>query len=106
MGPTTRIAAEDFLDALAPLDAHMKAMFGGYCVYVQGKVVALVCDGGVFVKRSSADAALDGWATLGAAYPGARETWRLPTNAALDDPERVVGIIERVVNALPARKVR
>ncbi|GLY64946.1 TfoX/Sxy family protein [Amycolatopsis taiwanensis] len=71
MDEATRVAAEDFLDVLLPLDARMKPMFGGYCVYVQNKVVALVCDGDVFIKRSKMDAALQDWTSLGVAYPGA-----------------------------------
>ena len=52
MDPATRIAAEDLLETLCPTNASIKAMFGGYCVYLYGKVVALVCDGNIFVKRS------------------------------------------------------
>lgn len=102
MDPATRAVPEDLLEALSEsADASVKAMFGGYCVYLEGKVVALVCDGSIFVKRSQADHELEGWATLDTAYPGAQPTWRLPDGAVPDDPDRVTAIIQRVATTLP-----
>lgn len=100
---TTRQVVEDFVEALAPLDVRMRAMFGGYCVYVNEKVVALGCDGAIFVKRSERDDLLKNWARLGHAYPGARPSWQLPENALRDEPERVRDTIEQVSAALHTR---
>lgn len=102
----TRAAADDLVEALQPLDARAKAMFGGYCFYVDDKVVGLVCDGHVFVKRSSRDDLLQEFATLSPAYPGAKESWRLPTRAVIDEPDRVREIIELVADCLPAPRHR
>ncbi|RRD44256.1 TfoX/Sxy family protein [Tessaracoccus sp. OH4464_COT-324] len=89
MDPATRAVAEDLLEALSEsADASVKAMFGGYCVYLEGKVVALVCNGSIFVKRSQADHELEGWATLDTVYPGARLAWRRPDGVVRFLPDR------------------
>lgn len=100
MDDATRRAAQDFLDALEPSDASTRAMFGGYCVYLQGKVVALVCDGAVFVKRSAREELLDGLAAPGHAYPGATQSWRLDPRA-LEQPETLREAVLRIAEALP-----
>ena len=102
----TRDAAEDLIEALRPLDARARAMFGGYCFYVEDKVVGLVCDGRVFVKTSTRDDLLRDWAELAPAYPGAKDSWRLPESAVLDSPDRVREAVEQVAAALAARKPR
>lgn len=102
----TRAAAEDLIEALRPLDARARAMFGGYCFYVDDKVVGLVCDGRVFVKTSARDDLLRDWAQLAPAYPGAKDSWRLPAAAVLDSPERVRDAVAQVAAVLPARKSR
>ena len=38
------------LDALAPLPLSARKMFGEYALYLDGKVVALVCDDQLFLK--------------------------------------------------------
>ncbi|GAA0353909.1 TfoX/Sxy family protein [Micropruina glycogenica] len=100
----TRAAAQDLIEALQPLDAHAKAMFGGYCFYVGDKVVGLVCDGHVFVKPSAKDDLLRDWAQLAPAYPGAKDSWRLPAGAVRDTPDRVRAVVEEVASSLPQRK--
>ncbi len=100
----TRAAADDLIEALQPLDARAKAMFGGYCFYVDDKVVGLVCDGHVFVKRSARDDLLEGWARLAPAYPGAKDSWQLPAGALGAAPDRVRAIVKEVAAVLPARK--
>jgi TfoX/Sxy family transcriptional regulator of competence genes len=102
----TRRAADDLVEALAPLDARAKAMFGGYCFYVDDKVVGLVCDGRVFVKRSARDDLLEGSADLAPAYPGAKDSWRLPVSYVETDPDGVRDIVEQVAAALPVRRKR
>ncbi|QLQ16532.1 MAG: TfoX/Sxy family protein [Micropruina sp.] len=104
--PKTKEAAEDLLEALRPLDVRVQAMFGGYCWYVDEKVAGLVCDGRIFVKRSARDELLEGYAELAPAYPGATDTWRLPADALLTDPDRVRDVAEQVAASLPKRRRR
>src|SRR5215211_3851572 len=79
----TRQTADELVSYLAPLEGTAKAMFGGYCVYIDEKVAGLVCDGRIFVKQTPATKSLDGWADQAPAYPGAKDSWRLPSDALI-----------------------
>lgn len=100
----TRQVAADLSDALSPLDPTIRAMFGGYCYYLNGKVVGLISDGRVFVKRSSVDDLIAEVAELAPAYPGAKDTWKLAPGMELSDPDRLRDLLDRVADALPARR--
>jgi TfoX/Sxy family transcriptional regulator of competence genes len=102
----TRLVAADLGDALLPLNPTVKAMFGGYCYYVDGKVVGVVCDGRIFVKRSSEDGLFVDAAELAPAYPGAKDSWRLALGMERTDPDRLRALIAQVAVALPARRKR
>jgi TfoX/Sxy family transcriptional regulator of competence genes len=102
----TRQTAGDLVSHLAPIEATAKAMFGGYCVYVDGKVVGLVCDGRIFVKPTPETESLDTWADRAPAYPGAKDSWRLPNDALVSDPDRVVEAFRVTAAALPAPRPR
>ena len=106
MDEQTRRMADELVSYLAPLEGTAKAMFGGYCVYIDEKVVGLVCDGRVFVKPTLATASLDGWADMAPAYPGAKDSWRLPGDALVVDPDRVVDAFRVTAAALPAKRPR
>jgi TfoX/Sxy family transcriptional regulator of competence genes len=102
----TRQLANELGSHLAPLEGTTKAMFGGYCVYIDEKVVGLVCDGRIFVKITPATTSLDGWADQAPAYPGAKDSWRLPSDALGTDPDRVVEAFQGTAVALPAKRPR
>lgn len=106
MDEATRQIANELSAHLAPLEGTAKPMFGGYCVYVDDKVVGLVNDGRIFVKITPATAALDGWADHAPAYPGAKDSWRLPTNALDANPDRVIEAFQATAAALPAKRPR
>jgi TfoX/Sxy family transcriptional regulator of competence genes len=106
MDDRTRQTADDLVSHLAPLEGTAKAMFGGYCVYVDEKVVGLVNDGRIFVKITPATKALDGWADQAPAYPGAKDSWRLPADSLVADPDRVVEAFRVTAAALPAKRPR
>ncbi len=101
MDESTREAAADLIDCLLPLNATARSMFGGYCVYIDGKPAGLVNDGRIFVKRSPAEGIMAGYAELAPAYPGARDSWLLPAGAVRDDPGRVAGFFAATADALP-----
>lgn len=64
--------------------SHRK-MFGEYALYVGRKVVALVCDNQLFLKRTEAGRALLDRPTEAPPFPGAKPY--LLIDAALDDRE-------------------
>jgi TfoX/Sxy family transcriptional regulator of competence genes len=90
------------LDALAPLPLTARKMFGEYALYLDGKVVALVCDDQLYLKPTpGATAALPDSPT-GFPYPGAK--LHLLVTGALDDPDRVVAALNAITRDLPAPK--
>lgn len=92
------------LDALAPLALSARKMFGEYALYLDGKVVALVCDDQLFLKPTpGAQASLPG-CPQGAPYPGAKP--HLLVTDALDDPDPVIAALKAVAAEIPAPKPR
>lgn len=89
-------------DTLTGLPLSARKMFGEYAIYLDGKVVALVCDDQLFLKATpGARAALPDTPTA-APYPGAK--LHLLVTDALDDPDRVAGAIKAIATDLPAPK--
>lgn len=90
------------LDALAPLPLTARKMFGEYALYLDGKVVALVCDDQLYLKPTpGATAALPDSPT-GFPYPGAK--LHLLVTDALDDPDCLVAALNAIARDLPAPK--
>jgi TfoX/Sxy family transcriptional regulator of competence genes len=95
---------EHLLDALAPLALTARKMFGEYALYLDGKVVALVCDDQLFLKPTpGATAALPG-CPMGPPYPGAKP--HLLVTDALDDPDPVIAALKAIASDLPAPNPR
>ena len=90
------------LDALEPLSLTARKMFGEYALYLDGKVVALVCDDLFYLKRTpGAETALPDCPT-GHPYPGA--ILHFLVTDALDDPEPVIAALKAIAVDLPAPK--
>ena len=79
-----------------------RKMFGEYALYVDGKVVALVCGDQLFVKPTLPGKAFLGAVPEGSPYPGCRPFLLL--SAELDDPERLNMAFAITADALPAPK--
>jgi TfoX/Sxy family transcriptional regulator of competence genes len=70
---------DDLLDRLAGAGrVTARKMFGEYCVYLDDKVVALVCDDTLYVKPTAAGREVVPDAAEGPPYPGARPHLVLP----------------------------
>ena len=80
-----------------------KRMFGEAAVYLDEKVVGMVCDNQFFVKPTEAGRAKLGAPTQAPPFPGA-SNWFLI--ADLDDPEFLAELIRVTADALPARKIK
>lgn len=79
-----------------------KKMFGEYALYLDGKVVAFVCDNHLFVKPTT-----EGKQVLGAvdeqpAYPGSKVYFRI--GAEIDDRELLHKLLLTTARALPQPK--
>jgi TfoX/Sxy family transcriptional regulator of competence genes len=93
---------DHLLDALASLPLSARKMFGEYALYLDGKVVALVCDDLLYLKPTpGAQAALPNCAQ-GHPYPGAK--LHLLVTDALDDPDPVKTALKAIAAETPAPK--
>ena len=79
-----------------------RAMFGEYALYLDGRVVALVCDDTLFVKATKGALALLPDCEQGPPYPGG--TPHLVVGDALDDAELMVRLFRQVAAEVPAPK--
>jgi DNA transformation protein and related proteins len=75
-----------------------RRMFGEAAIYLQDKVVGLVCDNQLFVKPTAPGRAKIGVPLEAPPFPGATK-WFLM--ADLDDPDFLADLIRTTANALP-----
>lgn len=79
-----------------------RKMFGEYAVYLDGKVVALICDNRLFVKPTEPGR---GWLhrlTEGRPYPGAKPYFLIEDE--LDNRDRLAALMRATARALPTPK--
>ena len=81
-----------------------KKMFGEYALYLDGKVVALICDNQVFLKPTAEGRALLSVITEAVPYPGAKPQLRLGDE--LDDRELLKRLFITTAMALPMPKAK
>jgi TfoX/Sxy family transcriptional regulator of competence genes len=79
-----------------------RKMFGEYALYVDGKVVALVCDNAVFLKPTDAAKRRLGAVVEAPPYPGAKLYFQV--NEQLDDRELFKLLLLITADELPAPK--
>ena len=79
-------------------------MFGGTSLYMNGKVVALICDNQLFVKPTEAGRAYIGTAVEAPPYPGARNAFLIEDE--IEDAAWLTELIVRTEKELPAPKPR
>lgn len=76
-----------------------RKMFGEYALYLDSKVVALVCDDQLFLKPTPEGRAYLGVVSEAPPYPGAKNFYLL--SAELDDTEALRGALLVTAKALP-----
>lgn len=81
-----------------------KKMFGEYALYLDRKVVALICDNQVFLKPTAEGRALLASVVEAAPYPGAKPQLRLGDE--LDDRELLKRLFLATALALPMPKAK
>lgn len=91
------------LDALAAAgDLSARKMFGGHTLYLDGKIVGLICDDRLFIKPTPGAVVALPDAPEDPPYAGARP--HLAPDAALDDPDSVIAALRAAWADLPAPK--
>lgn len=83
--------------------SHRK-MFGEFAVYLEGKVVGLVCDNQFFVKPTQAGRVVLGMPVEAPPYPGARPHFLVSDQ--LDDRDLMAGLIRATAAELPTPNPR
>ncbi|HZW26032.1 MAG TPA: TfoX/Sxy family protein [Gallionella sp.] len=83
--------------------ASAKKMFGEYCLYLDGKPVALVCDDQLFLKPTSAGKAMLKQVVEGSPYPGAKPHL-LITGDLWDEREWLCELVWATARELPMPK--
>lgn len=79
-----------------------RKMFGEYAVYLNGKVVILVCDNRVFVKPTEAGKIFIGDCQTALPYPHAKP--HILADDILDDRERMCELVRITAEELPDPK--
>jgi TfoX/Sxy family transcriptional regulator of competence genes len=79
-----------------------RKMFGEFALYLDGKVVALICDDQLFLKPTPQGREYLGQVTEAAPFSGARNFFLL--SADLDDSDRLSEALRVTARALPEPK--
>jgi TfoX/Sxy family transcriptional regulator of competence genes len=78
-------------------------MFGEYALYVDGKVVALICNDLLYVKILDASHELERKCEKGEPYPGARPHY-IVEEGQLSTIERLPAILCYIAESIPEKK--
>jgi TfoX/Sxy family transcriptional regulator of competence genes len=78
-----------------------RRLFGEAAVYLEDKVIGLVCDNQFFLKPTAPGRCLIGTPTQAPPFPGAKDWFLL---ADLDDPHYLADLIRATAAALPTPK--
>ncbi len=81
-----------------------KKMFGEYAIYLNEKVVALVCDNRLFIKPTSEGRAILGTPDENPPYPGAKPHFEV--GPQIDDRKLMVRLFEATERGLATAKAK
>ena len=79
-----------------------RKMFGEYAVYCDSKVIALICDNRLFVKKTEAGRKYIGDVVEAPAYPGAKMSFLIEDQ--IEDREWLTELIRITTSELPLPK--
>ena len=83
-------------------DVTYRHMFGGTTLYLNGKVVGLICDNQLFVKPTTSGRAYIGDVVEAPPYEGAKNSFLIEDQ--VDDAEWLAGLFTVTEKELPAPK--
>lgn len=97
---------QDFVDFVIEqidlaYEIKYRKMFGEYAVYVNNKIVGLICDNSLFIKSTDSGRKFIGEPVEAPPYPGAKNSFLIDQ---LDDSEWLSKLIEISYNELPEPK--
>jgi TfoX/Sxy family transcriptional regulator of competence genes len=79
-----------------------RKMFGEYALYLDGKVVALVCDNQLFIKPTAEGRAVLAQVVEAPPYPGAKPCFLV--GVEIEDRQRMQRLFQETGNGLPMPK--
>jgi TfoX/Sxy family transcriptional regulator of competence genes len=79
-----------------------KSMLGGFTIYCNGKIVALICDNQLFVKQTRNGRMMIGKVKEVSPYPGAKSCFLIEKN--IEDQEWISELIRQTADDLPIPK--
>ena len=82
---------------------RIQAMFGEYALYVDEKLVALICDDQLYVKKTAYGEQALGAGHEAPPYPGAKPALRIP-NDRLQDTDWLIDLVRQSAAELPLPK--
>ncbi len=96
---------QDFIDYVIDqvengCEMTYRHMFGGTTLYMNGKVIGLICDNQLFVKPTEAGRAYIGLPTEAPPYPGAKNSFLVQDE--IEDSEWLIELLTITEKALPA----
>ena len=92
----------DFVIDQVDGDVSFRHMFGGTTLYMNGKVVALICDNQLFVKPTEPGRDYIGTVVEAPPYEGAKNSFLIEDQ--VDDSEWLTGLFVTTEQALPLPK--
>jgi DNA transformation protein len=103
---TQKETVEFILEKLrGPARFSVRAMFGEYALYADGKVAGLVCDDLLYVKILPASHELEAICEKGHPFPGARLHYIID-EGQLSTVQNLPGILVSIAKAVPEKKKR
>lgn len=100
--PTSAATIAHILDTFPDLRLTARKMFGEAALYLDGVVVAFICDDTLFIKPTPAALAILPDAERGPAYPGSKDY--IIGSEALDDPDLCTRAFRAVQSDRPPPK--
>ncbi len=102
--PTTQSTVDFLVEQMAESGlVRSNKMFGEYAIYCNEKVVALVCDEQLYVKKSKTSTTFLDASHEAPPFPGAKNYLRVPQEH-WDDSEWLSNFIRQTAEALPLPK--
>jgi len=100
---------KEFVDFVVEQSGHegevrAKPLFGEYALYLRNKLVALICDGKLFVKPTKAGRQFIGAVHEAPPYPGAKPSFQI--DEQIEDSAWLSELLEISYAELPEPKVK
>ncbi|UPA22260.1 TfoX/Sxy family protein [Candidatus Peribacteria bacterium] len=103
---TAQSTADYIVDQLSDLPGiRTRKMFGEYALYYQEKVIALICDDRLYVKKTKAGEECIDDIIEDAPYPGAKPYY-LIDEARWEDREWLATLIEKTAAEIPTPRLK